>query len=513
MKKIYLLLIFLSSQFYSFAQIINPTYIDNEVYVKVKKSTFKASQKSNSTVNINQELSFLLNYSNFEILSAAQPFYFNSNQELQQIYRLKIKKDEQVFALMNTLKSDSNIIYIERIPVNKLIYNTNDPNAGSQYHLNTVKALNAWDLTTGGVDIPVAIVDDAVQTDHPDLAANCLPGRDVADGDDDPRPPSTSYSHGTHVAGIVGAVNNNSIGVASVSFNKAKIIPVRASNSPGYITHGYEGIAWAATHGAKIINMSWGGGGSSITDQAVIDDAFSRGIVIIASAGNSASSSVNYPAGYNNVVSVVSTTSTDQISSFSSYGSWVDICAPGSSILSTVPFGSYDTYSGTSMASPLTASCFAFIWSTKPDFTNTQIINWMKANTDNIDALNPGYVGLLGAGRINVLKALSCTEVVSAITPAGPISICPGKNITLSATPNPELTYQWKKDGVNVGINSSVYSPTTPGIYNLILSKPGCSISSNQVQVSQYPTTVAVSSSRNPATICGDSVILSTNKY
>jgi hypothetical protein len=411
---------------------------------------------------------------------------------------VKVPEGANIKAFSEELMTNSDVEYVERIPVIKVILETNDPSAPSQYHLTTTKAKLGWDiLPTTFTPITIGICDDAVQINHPDLAENCIQGYDVADQDNDPSPPNTDYSHGTHVAGIAGAVTNNGIGVAAVSFNRIKLLPVKSTNSGGgSITHAYEGVVWASEHGAKVINTSWGGGGYSTTYQQIANDVYNRGILWVASAGNSSSSTVNYPAGYNHVLSVVSTDDADRISYFSTYGSWVDICAPGSSIYSTVPFGSYATYSGTSMASPMVASLAALVWSSNPSWTPDQVEQHLKTNADNIDELNPNYVGLLGAGRINVFKSIGCFD--ASLTPiiaisAGNSSLCPRDSATISSTSEalPNVTYSWRRNGVAiVGANSTVLKVFQNGTYTLsaVNNSTGCIATSNVITISYNAT-------------------------
>lgn len=513
MKRIFtvFLLVFLTG-FFAYSQTSQqPLYSTDEVYIKLKQLTKAAEVKKTSPdVNIAQELPFLLNKS-LAVLSAKQPFFYSANKNLVKTYRVKFKAGTELSKAMSLLKSDSTIEYIEPIPIYKLDYVPNDPSVGSQYHLGKIKAYEAWSVTKGGVDIPVAIVDDAVQINHPDIAANVVPGWDVVDNDNDPSPSSTNYSHGTHVAGIVGAVSDNGIGIASVGLNKAKIMGVRCSNLPGYITHGYEGITWAANNGAKIINMSWGGTGFSSTAQEVINDAHNLGVILVAAAGNSSTNSLHYPSAYDNVVAVASTTSTDALSYFSNYGTWVDISAPGSDIYSTVPFNTYDTYSGTSMASPLTAGALAFIWSVKSTLSGNEVINLMKVNADNIDSQNPLRIGQLGAGRINLHRAINCTDFQSQVSPLGPLVLCnSGSNFTLTATTVEGASYQWiKNNGTISEATSTSISVNTAGSYAVAVTKNNCTLTSNAVNVGLFPVSAIITSNRTPATLCNDSLVLS----
>lgn len=242
-------------------------------------------------------------------------------------------------------------------------------------------------------------------------------------GDDDNNPMVTNNSHGTHVAGLVGATTNNGIGVASAAYN-ISIMAVKATgdNIGETINTGWDGILFAAHAGADIINCSWGGPGYSSYAQGVVNIAANTyGSLIVAAAGNgendglSPSNTPHYPSGYDNVVSVTAVNSQDHFS-WASYGEadpvnnfyGVDISAPGENMYSTylTTSGSYVSLMGTSMASPFVASCFALLKSVYPDSSNDWLVDRMLNNTDPIDHLNPDYAGQLGTGRVNILKAL-----------------------------------------------------------------------------------------------------------
>jgi PKD repeat protein len=193
---------------------------------------------------------------------------------------------------------------------------------------------------------------------------------------------------------------------------------VRASNNnnPNSI-FGYQGVLWAVNNGANVVNMSFGGPGYSQTMQNLINSGNDMGIVFVAAAGNDDNSVVNYPAGYNHVISVASTDADDTKSWFSSFGPTVNVSAPGGSgsptpsgLLSTTydltSIGYYDTYFGTSMASPVTAGLVSLMLSINPELGAATVTEILEATSDNIDAQNPDYVGMLGAGRINAFQAV-----------------------------------------------------------------------------------------------------------
>ena len=470
-----------------FAQKVSKDFIDGEIYVKVKQ---KPALNATNAVNLATELRFLQKYAtDFVLNEAKKSFFTKSSQSLQQIYRLKITNPEKIEELVAKLKSEVEIEYVEKVPLRTIIATPNDPNVGTQWSLSKIKAFEAWDINAGVNDIIVAVVDNAIQTNHVDLQANMLVGRDVSDGDNDPNPPNATFSHGTHVAGILSAVSNNNIGIASASNNRVKILPVKATPNAGNangIYHGYEGVVWAANNGAKIISLSWGGGGYSQAEQDVINDVAARGILIVAAAGNDNTSNDHFPSAYANVIAVASTDIDDKKSSFSTFGSWVDISAPGRGILSTIPFDTYASFNGTSMATPLVSSALGYIWSCYPALTAAQVENLMKNTADNIDGQNPTQIGLLGAGRINLFKAIACPNgglTSATITPNSSTYICSSESVLLNASVGNGFSYVWTKDGINQNVTANNLTATAAGSYRVVISQGNCSIISNTLVV------------------------------
>lgn len=470
-----------------FGQKINKDFIDGEIYIKVKQ---KSPSNSTKLVNFSTELPFLQKYAKEFVLNETKKSFFTKESEnLQKIYRLKVTDPEKIDEVIKQLKNESTIDYVEKVRLRSIISTPNDPNVGSQWSLSKIKAFEAWDINSGINDVIVAVVDNAIQTNHVDLQTNMLIGKDVSDDDNDTNPPNATFSHGTHVAGILSAVSNNAIGIASASNNRIKVLPVKATPDAGAsnsIYHGYEGIIWAADNGAKIISLSWGGAGYSQAEQDVINYAASKGVLVVAAAGNENTSVEFYPSAYTNVIAVASTETDDKKSSFSNFGTWVDISAPGRGILSTIPYDSYASFSGTSMSTPLVASTLGYIWSCYPALTPAQVENLLKTTADNIDEQNSSQTGLLGVGRINLFKAIACPNggLSSAnITANGSTYICKGESVLLNANTGTGYSYVWMKDGINQAITSSSLTAVAEGNYKVVISKDGCSIISNTINV------------------------------
>jgi subtilisin family serine protease len=191
-------------------------------------------------------------------------------------------------------------------------------------------------------------------------------GPDRASGDSNP---IDGQGHGTHVAGIAAAKADNGVGSAGVcpdcTVLAVKVFADGASSASTFTIA--QGITWAVDNGADVVNLSLGGTTATTVMRDAVDYAWSHGVVVVAAAGNSATSAQHYPAAYPNAIAVGSTTSSDVLSSFSNFGSWVDLVAPGSGILSTIRGGGYELWSGTSMATPVVAGAAGLAIAADPD--------------------------------------------------------------------------------------------------------------------------------------------------
>lgn len=285
-----------------------------------------------------------------------------------------------------------------------------------------ISALDAWQVTTGSRDIIIGVIDTGMDYNHPDLVDNrwendgSYPGHQFgwstlnANGD-----PMDSGSHGTHVAGTIGASGDNGIGVVGVNWN-VTLIPCQFLGAGGGSTAGaIECINYftdlKVNHGVdvKATNNSWGGGGFSEALKLAIEDGGDAGILFIAASGNdgnNADVAPMYPAAYDSdiIVSVASTDRNDNMSGFSNYGLVsVDLGAPGSAILSTVPGASYSTFSGTSMASPHVAGAAALVWSLDPTIPPLEMKDILMQSGDPLSSLEGKTVS---GKRLNVANAL-----------------------------------------------------------------------------------------------------------
>jgi len=305
-----------------------------------------------------------------------------------------------------------------------------DPGWRDQYGLKNIRAPQGWEITTGSSSVTIAIIDTGIDYSHLDLAGKIVGGIDIVNGDNNPQ---DDNGHGTHVAGIAGAVSDNGLGVAGVSWG-ARLMPVKVLNAAG--RGGYadvaEGIIWAADHGAQIINLSLGGDQPSQTLQDAVDYAASQGIVIVAASGNTGRNFVLYPARYPNVIAVAATDSSNARAGISHYGPELDLSAPGISIYSTAP-GGYGYRSGTSMAAAFVSGLAAILRGVPGNGSPAAITQQME-NT----ALDLGATGrddFYGYGLIQMDAAIQLvwqTATPTSISPT-PISPTPVPSTSLPA--------------------------------------------------------------------------------
>jgi len=304
---------------------------------------------------------------------------------------------------LKALRAESGVAYVEEDQVRKTTTVPNDELYGS-YQANSYGLINcpaAWDVSTG-VGVRVAVLDTGVQLNHPDIGSgstgkvkawkNFTGGKttDVTD----------KNGHGTHTAGTVGAKTNNTTGVAGAGFDCELAIGKVLGPQGGYDSWIAAGMGWAwQTAGAKVISMSLGGAGSSFTLDTAVNEAWNHNLVIVAAAGNSTSDKIFYPAASLNCIAVAATDNSGALASFSNFGSWVDIAAPGVNIASTYKGSAYAQMSGTSMATPHVAGVAALIWATTYGTTNASVRARIESTaTLAVTGSNAGSLKVVDAG-------------------------------------------------------------------------------------------------------------------
>lgn len=442
-------------------------YLSNTVILKLKPQYRNiASQKKIDNPLLDQVLAYVgvstlsKKFPNHKAPEKKHNELGQAYADLSLIYELKYTNNIALEDAINQVLATNIIEFAEPHYIYEMHnFTPNDPSISSQNaFLTRIRAFAAWDIAIGGSQgtssVVIAIVDSGTDTDHPDLVTQFaqntadpingidddldgyidnfrgydLAGSDFNNvvGDNNPNIMGNNNNHGSHVSGCASAATNNTVGVSGIGFN-CKLLPVkcsadndtRGSGGVGYVIAGYEGITYAADHGAQIINCSWGGTGGGSFGQTIIDYAtINKNCLVVASAGNSNLDEKNYPGSFNYVLSVAATNSTtDNRASFSTYNYDVDISAPGNNIYTTLYNNSYGNMSGTSMSSPITAGGAGLVQS-KFNYTNAlQIGQRLKQTSDYHYAAGPNITGIgntsalyqnkLGKGRMNLQRALT----------------------------------------------------------------------------------------------------------
>jgi thermitase len=300
----------------------------------------------------------------------------------------------------------------------------NDPLFSQLYGLNNtgqtggrpdadIDAPEGWDAAglgsfpaSGGVKI--GIVDTGIDQTHAELSGKTVDCGAALGGTVTSGACADDNMHGTHVAGTIAAKANNATGVAGVAFNASLSIckALYTAAGTGLTSDVANCVAWTHARGAKVISMSLGGGDSTTLHQAVQaawENGGANGSVLVAAAGNDGNSTVNYPAGYAEVVSVAATDHNDAKASFSNTNPDVEIAAPGVSVLSTIPGGQYAKLSGTSMATPHVSGVTGVLWQLFPADTASGIRSRLDAAVDDLGPA--GRDATFGFGRTNLCKA------------------------------------------------------------------------------------------------------------
>lgn len=321
----------------------------------------------------------------------------------------------------------------------------NDPRYPSQWHLLKIQAAGAWDISHGDTNVRIGVVDDGADYYHPDIIRNIwfngpedinhnhrmdpypeAQGGDFNDYDDDgngyvddvcgydfvnndPDPlPVPPDDHGTHCWGVTNAVTNNDTGVASIAWHCAGLILKAGQGGYVMMAAAVAAIYYAVEKGAWVTSHSYGSTSPYNPERDAMQYAVDAGGIVCCAAGNSGIQSPHYPGAYDMVVGVAASDAADHRASWSNYGTWVEVASPGTGILSTVPDSNYTAMDGTSMATPLVAGLCALIKAGSPGITNAACLSRLYASCDTMP--DPDFrAGLLGAGRINAMKALAMT--------------------------------------------------------------------------------------------------------
>jgi len=373
---------------------------------------------------------------------------------LESVLRLKLRGGADVQSTVAALLKDPLVEYAQPNYFHHLDFTPRDPRFGEQWALAKIQAEKAWDIQRGSPDVLIAIIDTGIDYNHEELRQNLWinPGEDsnhnggvdstdfngldddgngfvddlrgwdftdapnFADGGDylDPdNDPMDENGHGTAVAGIIGAGADNGIGVAGLAHG-CRMMNLRAGTSRGFLEEDdvASAIVYAVDNGARVINMSFGDVVASPLLRDVVQYAYDRGAILVASAGNSATDAIHYPSGFDETISVGATTPDDGLAGFSNFGATVDVVAPGADVLSTAPGDRYGNFSGTSAAAPFVSALAALVLSEHPTLTPEQVKGLLESTADDLG--DPGWDSFYAAGRLNARRALEISDAPTA---------------------------------------------------------------------------------------------------
>ncbi len=414
-------------------------YSTNEIIIKFKPGMAKSLKKWTSVQNSSPLFSVL-----------RKP---ESRVGLDQIYKVHIDGTIPLDHFIDILTNDPSVEYAQRNHILRIHNQPNDPLYSDQWYLAKISAQQAWSIQSGDSSVLVAVIDTGIDYLHEDLAANIwinpaedlnsngrVDSSDFNDLDDDgngfiddihgwdftdapnfpdsgdylnpDNDPRDEHGHGTSVAGIIGAVTNNAVGVAGTA--NCRLMNLRAGTAQGLLEEDdvASAIVYAVDNGARIINMSFGDIVASPLLHDIMQYASQNNCVLIASAGNSASTEIHYPSGYNETISVGATNENDDLTSFSNFGTTIDLVAPGQNLMTTTLNNQYGNFSGTSAAAPVVSGVAALLFSHKPQLSTANIRKILVAAVDDLGA--PGRDNNYGSGRINAFTALNIDLVSQA---------------------------------------------------------------------------------------------------
>ncbi len=385
-------------------------YVEGEVIVKFKDSVLGVQTLIHQ--QIGAEVRRTLARSNIELIRLPE------NLSVYEAVQYYLSHPEVEYAEPNYILS------VQKVPT--------DPLYSSQWGLRFISAPEAWDISTCDQEITVAMIDTGLQITHPDISQNLwqnpdeiidgtdndgnalvddIYGWDFVNGDNNP---ADDYGHGTHIAGIIGAVGSNGIGITGVCW-RVKLMPLKILDADGYgtVADEIQAIMYAVEKGADVINASFGGGNYSNAERDAISMAKEAGVLFVSAAGNGGEDYIGdnidifpfYPASYSleNIVSVTANGSSGTLATFANFGATsVDLAAPGVYILSTQPGNSYIEKTGTSMATAFVTGAMALMKSIYPYMDYWQIKEIVLKTVDKRVSLN-GKV--LSGGTLNLQKA------------------------------------------------------------------------------------------------------------
>jgi thermitase len=370
-----------------------------------------------------------------------------ADQVATRVHRLRVPPGQER-ARARVLRADPEVLAAAPNYVRRAQLRPNDPFFPEQWGPERIGAPSAWDVTVGAASVTIAVLDSGIDQTHPDLAAKLRPGRSFLSVE--PAPPGVpavcpsnsgvqdDFDHGTHVSGIAAAATNNTTGVAGVAWGAA-ILPVKVLDCTGNGNDAdvIAGMQWAVEQGARVINLSFGGPGDPDMLNRAVEEAWQKGALVVAAAGNAASDVPYYPAASPHALAITASDRDDRFASgFSNRGPWVSLAAPGVGILSTYPTymgqwhrsPGYQLKDGTSMSAPYVSGVAALLFSLHPEYSPSRITAILYLSADRIESCPFGVSACpydamgrndyFGHGRVNAARAVRVANV--ALLPMAP---------------------------------------------------------------------------------------------
>ncbi|GAA0435143.1 hypothetical protein GCM10008983_09630 [Lentibacillus halophilus] len=326
-----------------------------------------------------------------------------SKQLLRDQYNLvRIPNHMDYTETLDDIKQASNVAMAEPDYIRQKTTVPSDIGNDKQWYLDRIQMPQAWDVETGSSDVTIAVLDTGVDAGHPELNGRVRSGYDFVNND---RDPDDDNGHGTSVAGVI-AANANEEGVSGIDLG-AELLPVKIANNAGEasVYHILEGIQYAIDQGADVINMSFVSYRSSKLEKNAVQKAYEAGILQVAAVGNKAINEPSYPAAYPAVIGVAATNQQGDHAEFSNYGDAVDVTAPGQSIYTVHKGDRYDTYQGTSYATPIVSGIGGLLKAHRPSWSNVQLKKALEASAVSPDKAE--WTGYFGYGQVNAHRALT----------------------------------------------------------------------------------------------------------
>jgi len=401
---------------------------------------------------------------------------------------------------LRTLQAEGTVEAFDPVGSFRVENSAADPLVPEQWYLDKIEAFRAWSINQGSPDVIIAVIDTGVDYEHDDLqgglwinTAEDINGNGRLDKDDlngidedgngyaddvigydftdaprfadsgdyltpDPDPMDEFQNgHGTQASGIISAQSGNGIGINGIA-SGCRVMCLRAGTASGYLEEDdvARAVLYAVDNGARIINMSFGDKVVSRFLRDVIDYAWRQGVLVVASAGNSASNETHYPSGLAQTISVGSSTRDDLLAGFSNFGSTIDLIAPGVEMVSTAIGNGYNSVNGTSFSAPVVSAVAGLLLSHNPQLSPEQLRNLLKTSSE--DLFNPGWDERSGAGRLNAFSALKVPAAGEmAIGHPQPFASAAGDTLVISGrVMNPDLA-RW---GLSYGMGKAPQSWT-----------------------------------------------------